>query len=225
MRNLLILLLHFSFAFSFPEEAKLTALFSQSRWLLSEKTLERGGFRFSSPRKFTHLIVATHPKFPGLIFKLYLDSQRPHKNTSELTFWKQRVEGAEKIRELIAKNGWEGWFKVPKKWIYQLPRRPSPPKEYWRRDYILVEEDMQLTQDPVNKRLWGKIEKEQLLAFHSLLETLGLKDCAKPDNAPFSLDGRIAFIDTQTHGAWPVDYDKLTPYLSPQMKKVWRGQK
>ena len=58
--------------------------------------------------------------------------------------------------------------------------------------------------------------------FFNILETVGLHDCAKPHNAPFSKDGRIAFIDTQSYHEWSVNFKALTPYLSPANKAYWK---
>ena len=105
-----------------------------------------------------------------------------------------------------------------------LPEDPSPPKQFIRKDFILVEEDMNLLDKESNLAMWksDSITEELLDALYHLLEELGLNDCAKPDNAPFSSDGRIAFIDTETHHSWPVNYSKLTPHLSPEMKTHWK---
>ncbi len=208
-----------------PIKWALDELFSAERVTLNQKTLIEAGFTHSTPRHFTKLIVTKHTAFPGYIFKLYLDSQRPHKNFSEDYFWVLRLEGAEKIRHEIAVRGLEHLFKLPKKWIYALPKRPLPDEGYYTKYYILVEEEMDLCSSQENKALWKSlfVTPELLDPLYLLLKKLGLRDCAKPDNIPFSKDGRIAFIDTETHGKKKVPYSRLTPYLSEDNQAYWEA--
>ena len=207
---------------SHPVHRKLDRLFAQERPLLSLKSLQRAGFVKARPRKFTHLIVTRHSDIPGYIFKLYVDAQRFPKGEVESTFWKMRIDGAEKLRRLIAKKGWQNIFKVPRKWIYTTPRRHFD-FDYPIKETLLVEEDMDLLSDRENKKMWRNFSsREKLRALHTLLHSIGLRDCAKPDNIPFARDGKIAFIDTQTHGEDKVAYKKLLPFLSPALKTYWK---
>lgn len=210
---------------SHPIKHRLDSLFSSKRVTLNMETLQKAGFKKSKPRKFTKLIVTTHPKFPGYIFKLYLDAQRPHKNIPEHQFWVMRIEGAKKIRSYIAQHDLKGLFKVPKKWIYALPTHPLPPEGYYRRMSILVEEDMEILSNTENKQAWASDDVTHLLLheLYMMLKTLGLRDCAKPENIPFSRDGRIAFIDTQTHGSSTVHFSKLNHALSPENRTYWKS--
>jgi len=208
-----------------PAKPILDQLFKQARATLSVKSMKKAGFQNPIPRKWTHLIVTKHPNVPGIVFKLYLDAQRYFKGKKEYEHWLERIQGVNLIKGEVAKRGWENQFKTPKKWIYILPKDPAPPKEFYRKDCILVEEDMDLYDDKANEALWKSenVTKEFLINFYTLLEELGLHDCAKPDNAPFSKDGKIAFIDTQTFFRWPVLYKKMTSYLSKEMQKFWKG--
>jgi len=208
-----------------PIKPLLDVLFSSSRATFNLETLEKAGFSKTSPRKFTKLIVTRHPAIPGYVFKLYLDAQRFHKDLAEHHFWILRVQGSELVRSIIAAHGLESSFKVPYKWIYPLPKHPKPSKNYYPKHYILVEEDMYLLKDSDNKALWASsyVSQPLLQALYLILKQAGLYDCAKPDNIPFSVDGRIAFIDTQTHSHTNVDYNKLTPYLSPANQAYWKS--
>lgn len=205
-----------------PIKSLLDNLFSSSRVLLNLDTLEEAGFDFSKPRKFTNLIIARHPAFPGYIFKLYLDAQRYHKDKPEQHFWMLRIEGALQVRREIEENNLRELIKVPQKWIYPLPKKPKPPTGYMTKHYILVEEDMQLFSQEDNEALWASeyVTPQLLNAVYLVLAKVGLSDCAKPDNMPFSVDGRIAFIDTQTHGR-KVHFDRMTSWLSPENQTYW----
>jgi hypothetical protein len=122
----------------------LDAIFSKSRANLSLKTMKKAGFVEAHPRRWTHLIVTTHPDVPGYVFKIYLDAQRYYNGIKEYEQWLKRIKGVHLIRDEIERRGWQDTFKTPKKWIYILPAEPSPPKEFIRKDFILVEEDMNI---------------------------------------------------------------------------------
>ncbi len=205
-----------------PIKPLLDALFSTCRVLLNLDNLKKVGFDYAKPRKFTNLIIAKHPALPGYIFKLYLDAQRYHKDKPEQHFWKLRVQGARLVRQEIEKYHLQDLMKVPLKWIYQLPKRPIPPKGYVTKHYILVEEDMQLLSKEENEKIWAStyVTPQHLHAVCLVLRNVGLCDCAKPDNMPFSIDGRIAFIDTQTHGE-EVNCNNLTAWLSAENQAYW----
>lgn len=207
-----------------PIRPMLDALFMQSRAILNLETLHKAGFKKTKPRKFTKLIVTSHPSVPGYIFKLYLDAQRYHKDTPEHHFWIARVQGANLVRQYIKDHHLGDRFKVPQKWIYNLPSHPKTDQGYQKKNYILVEEDMMLFPDQDNKNLWSSdyVTYQLLEELYGILKFVGLYDAAKPDNIPFSLDGKIAFIDTQTYNEKNVRYEKLTPYLSASNKEFWK---
>lgn len=207
-----------------PAKALLDTIFTSSRAILNLEALEKAGFDKSSPRKFTKLIVTRHPALPGYIFKLYLDAQRFHKDVPEYVLWARRVKGAEKIQSYIAAQELEDQFKVPKKWIYLLPEFPKPPNDYYPKSSILVEEDMLLLSDKANKALWASshVQEGFLKKLYKIIKKIGLQDAAKPDNIPFSLDGRIAFVDTETSGSKDVAFENLLPHLSKPNKRIWR---
>lgn len=207
-----------------PIKSSLDYFFSAFRVTLNLDTLKKAGFTKPVPRKFTNLIVLKHAAFPGYIFKLYVDAQRYYKELREDQHWVLRIQGADLVREAILKLGLETEFKVPCKWIYQLPDCHIPPKGYLNKYYILIEEDMDILPKEENKKHWASdaISHDFLDRFYSILTEVGLSDCAKPDNAPFSVDGKIAFIDTETF-ARTVNYHKLTPYLSKSNKKYWKS--
>lgn len=228
----------FLFCISFPRESTspylmqsehpakpiLDKIFSNSRAILNVKSMIEAGFVDPYPRKFTRLIVTKHPSLQGFIIKTYLDAQRYHKNQPEHHHWILRIQGAQAIFNFIEERGWHEHFKVPNQWIYSLPENPSPPEEFLAKQYILIEEDMQLYPDKDNKALWASdyVSPELLNQLYDLLNDLGLHDCVSIDNIPFSVDGRIAFVDTQTFYEWPLDYDKLGARLSKEMQHYWK---
>lgn len=208
-----------------PIKTQLDELFSRSRATVSIKSMEKAGFTNVFAQYYTHIIVTKHPDFPGYIFKLYLDAQRYYKNQPEFFFYLKRVRGAEKIQRFLDEKGWNDSIKVPKKWIYALPLDPSPPDELIRKNFIIVEEDMDIYDSSMNRKMWGSdlITPDLLYKYYTVLEEIGLSDCAKPKNAPISRDGRIALVDTQTHGYWPVSYYNMDPYLSNEVRSYWKS--
>lgn len=208
-----------------PVKPLLDALFGSARATFSLESLEKAGFPKSSPRKFSKLIVTKHPAIPGYVFKIYLDAQRYHKDQPEYISWILRIQGAELVRSEIVQAGIEAFFKVPKKWIYILPKHPKPKDSYYPKFTILVEEDMQILPKKENEELWGSsyVTEGLLNQLYLLLKKVGLYDCAKPDNIPFSRDGKISFIDTETFGKSSVSYEDLCNFLSKPNKIYWEN--
>jgi hypothetical protein len=208
-----------------PIKSSLDSIFSQSRACLDIKSMKKAGFANPKPRKFTRLIVTSHPLLKGYIVKLYLDAQRHYKRKTELGHWSARILGAHYIREYIDKNNLHHLFKIPHKWIYRLPDMPKPPRELNRKEYILICEDMQILDRKQNQEAWSSnaVTPELLSHLYNMLNDLGLHDCGSIDNIPFTTDGRIAFIDTETYGEWPVNYKRLSQHLSLEMKTYWTG--
>jgi hypothetical protein len=207
-----------------PVKHKLDKIFSKNSVLLNLKTLRNAGFLKAKPRPFTELIVTKHKKIPGYIFKLYLDCQRYNHQKPEYQLWIQRIKGANKVRKTIAELGFDREFKVPKKWIYILSKTPCCEIGYYKKQTILVVEDMQLLTKENNDKKWGSDQVSQGLLDHLylILKKTGLSDGAKPDNIPFSVDGKIAFIDTQSHHE-KVKYHRLVKWLSKENKEWWRN--
>jgi hypothetical protein len=207
-----------------PVKEILDSIFLKNRALLSDKTLLKAGFTNGTPRRWTHVIVTRHPMLPGYIFKMYMDVQRYFKEHAEYDHWIERIEGRNLIESMIDEQGLNHLFKVPKKWIYALPANPAPPKEFIRKNFILVAEDMEILDNDENYAMWksDKVTKEFLDILYAFLEKGGLRDLAKPANAPFSKDGRVAFIDTQEYYDWPVSYFKLNEHLRPEMLQHWK---
>lgn len=208
---------------SHPIRAKLDKFFKKARITQDVDSLKAAGFDNPHIRSWTKLVVTRHPRFPGYVFKIYTDSEPYYKGVPEYYQWIKRVKGANMIRKYIAANNVQGYFKVPKKWIYVLPEKPAPAKGLLRKNFIVVEEDMQIWGKSENEKMWGSpaVTKDMLTAFHRLIKKLGLWDNSKPANAPFSKDGKIAFIDTEEFGRPQINWYRLTPHLSPEMQTFW----
>ena len=207
-----------------PIKTKLDTFFTQSRWTFNEKTMEAGGFLNVHPQKFSRAIVTKHPEFSGYVFKVYLDTQRYYLDLPEGEIWARRAEGANCVREVIERMGVHAMMKAPVKWIYRLPDQPKVPKGYIPKRFILVQEDMELVSNEENRKLWKSdfITPELLDKVHYVIKEVGLLDCANVNNIPFSVDGKIAFIDTQTHHATKVFWDSLNRHLNEENRRYWK---
>jgi len=207
-----------------PAKLILDRIFSSTRATLNLKKLKDAGFINPKVRRWTHLVVTKHPDLPGYIFKIYLDAQRHFKNMREHDHWLKRIKGARAIQKILDENNWNHCFKVPKKWIYKLPGNPRPSSDYVKKHFILIEDDMDLRSDDENAEAWKSslVDSEKLTSLFYILDTVGLRDCSKIHNIPFSKDGRIAFIDTETTEEWPITYSRLNDSLSDQLKDFWK---
>lgn len=204
-----------------PIKDKLDRIFTQKRATASKETFEGAGFGKITLRQPTNIVVGKHPNLKGYLVKAYLDSQP---DFIEWGNWLNRILGAQAIKECIKRHRFND-FLAPKKWIYPLPEYPSPPHKpgYHRKNFILVVEDMNIlsNQETVD-RYKKKVSREQLKGLYTLLSELGLIDSIFPDNIPFTKSGKIAFIDTEHHHLWPVDYQRFKQFLSPIMQEYWQ---
>lgn len=203
-----------------PVKPYLDLIFSPSRVILNAKALKKAGFTNTKPTKYNNMIVAKHPKLKGYLVKLYTDQQPNGDGWSE---WHSRVVGAASVQATINKHGYQEMFKVPKKWIYPLPDGPTPPPGTFRQHFILVVEDMKIHKKKDNLFHWRSfaMTEERLDAIHTIFQEEGLIDSIYPHNLPFAKDGKQAFVDTQHHHRWPIDFANLTHFLSPKMQVHW----
>lgn len=206
-----------------PIRTNLDELFTSSRVTFNLDTLKNAGFLKAVPRKSTKLIVTKNERFPGYVFKLFLDIQR-HFNIPEHSIWVDRINTANRLQVEISARGLESKFKVPKKWIYILPGRPKVEAGYSAKHYILIAEDMDIVSDEENEALWKSdfVTHDLLDNLYILVRDLGLRSCTKPENLPFSRDGTIAFIDTQFMNR-SVDFQELTSFLSKENQLYWKS--
>lgn len=207
-----------------PAKGPLEKIFSKSRVFSNFQSMEAAGFESATPQHHTQIIVTRHPKLSGYVIKAYLDIQKHHEGKPEHYFWVKRCIGARLLENSIQKHGYGHLLKVPKKWIYMLPDKPKAHPAYKPKRFILIEEDMDIYDNSLNEQMWGRptISKELLKALFTVITEYGFHDCAKPANCPFSKDGRVALVDTQTFHKKNVAYKKLTPYLATKPRAYWK---
>lgn len=205
-----------------PMKESLDEIFSSERRVIySSETLKKAGFKNTRPGRWKGTIVAKHPKLEGYLVKMYSDDQT---DKIEWAKFLDRVRGAEAVKEAIDRFEYHDLFKVPNKWIYPLPEQPAPAVGKPRKNFILLVEDMDLISKKANLKKWERsdLPKKYLNALYYLLGEVGLRDSVYAFNVPFSIDGRIAIVDTEHYHMWPVHYRSLLQYLSPCNREYWK---
>lgn len=205
-----------------PVKPVLDQIFQASRVTLNSNSLKKAGFEilFSQPRSYIR--VVSHPKLLGYLLKINLDSElRLKKDLPEWKWFIRRCEVAEIIQKVIKTKKLK-YFKVPKKYIYVLPERPMPPidPKYARKYVLLVVERMNLISSQENKMAWRTavtkqhLEELYIILSHCPYMTLRL------DNLVFTVEGKIAFIDTEWRFKFP-NFFGFEDCLSTKMREYW----
>lgn len=207
-----------------PLKEKLDELFSKERIVTDSESILKAGFEYpASPG--LHIQAVKHPLLKGYYIKMHLDSIESDTPFEE---WKKlivRIEGANLIREGIKKFGYQRFMKVPQKWLYPLPEDSQPLPEYLgrHRNFILIAEDMNILEKRQNHKQWRKRSTvRHLRALSKMVTTFGLRDSCLARNIPWCEDNKIAFVDTEQSGLWPIKYHPLIEHLSKQNRKYWK---
>ncbi len=201
-----------------PAKKTLDRLFSNTEVLKSDRTLKKAGFKQSGARGYSKTKILKHKKLKKYMIKAFTDAEE---EVVEWEIWMRRIDGALAIKTVIDRNNFQHIFKVPQKWVYQVPRKQE---NFQEKNFILVVEDMEIFDKRGNNIMWNGlayVTKEKLNALFIVFKEAGLIDSIYIDNIPFSLDEKIAFVDTEFFHKWPVPYSKLTCFLSKKMQLHW----
>lgn len=203
-----------------PVRHALDKIFSKSRVLQSPKSIADAGFPKNKPRAWSHTVVSTHPHLKGYYVKMFTDQQA---DIIDYEMWIIRIEGARAVQATLDRYGYNSMFEVPKKWIYPLPADPAPSKGSFRKNFILIAEDMDIYHKGKNNDKWrSKMNQKRADALYVILTENGLNDSIYPFNVPFCKNGKQAFIDTEHHHHWPVYLERMIPFFSEEMGKYWK---
>ena len=194
-------------------------IFSQSRVTKDKQSLLHAGFSIIAemPRSLT--FVTKHPRVPGYVFKIHLDSQIEGRYGTPSWEWLvRRCQGAKRIRKIIHKHHIRH-FIVPDKWLYILPlsaHRNSKTSQ----PVVLIATEIALQNHKDSTIAWKKFAtKEHLDELHLILKP-GLASLRLDENIPYTKDGIFAFTDTEK----PIRSYKLkkaAKYFSKKMQKYW----
>lgn len=201
-----------------PAKKTLDRLFSSPDVLISDQALKKAGFKQIGARGYSKAKILKHKKLKKYIIKAFTDDQEA---VVDFAICKRRIDGSHVIRAVIDRHQLHHLFKVPQKWIYQVPRKQESLQE---KNFILIAEDMEIFDSRGNYIMWNGrayITKEILDALFLVLTEAGLIDSVFIDNIPFSLDEKIAFVDTEHFHKWPVPYGRLTCFLAKKLQFYW----
>jgi hypothetical protein len=205
-----------------PAWPKLNRIFCRTRATQNPEKFKEAGFKRWRPGRWSRVSASSHPDLQEYFIKAYCDCEIGI--IYDWRKWIHRIKGAESVRECIKKYKLQSDFKVPQKWIYPLPKHPSPPKNshYLRKNFILVAENMRIHDHDKNEKMYKKNMTPKLLkGLYIILQVCGLYDSVYCFNIPFCKDGRIAVIDTEYHHKWPVPFHKLSHSFSKDMRHYW----
>ena len=204
---------------------ELDEIFRGARVTANKDTLRAAGFALT-PDQGLHVFVASHPRLKGFLVKVILDKDTPNTDGKGMDWehWIARINGERIIRQGINDLGYKKYFKVPRQWIYPLSEGPEAVERegYTPKAFILVVEDMKLEPKKVNTELYREISTSRLKAIFRMATNFGLSDCCNKHNVPWCKDGKMAFVDTETFGRWPVDYHRMVEFLSPKGRMYWK---
>ncbi|MBS4168478.1 hypothetical protein [Parachlamydia sp. AcF125] len=204
-----------------PLKGPLDRIFSKSRALSNVRSLKQAGFYWTKKGSYSAIYPTRHKKIKGYFIKIMTDEQE----NEDWKNWISRIYGAQATQKAIDELGYQSLLKVPKKYIYVLPHYPSPTSSCKKRkNFILLSEDMGIVERGKNKKMFRKkITKAHLNAIYNVVTKVGLKDSLYYNNIPWAKDGRLAFVDTEHHHAWPVLYNRFFKLLSPEMLSHWKA--
>lgn len=199
-----------------PYKALLDLIFSKSRAIQNEQTFAEAGFQTIFLPHASFIRVARHLAMPGVLFKVYLDSEHRLKNERPGFEWLiDRCEGAQNIRKLIAKEKIEH-FVVPDKWLYLVPMDFDQAKQ----PLILMVTDMDLASyDEIVEAWKTKITQKHLDELYLILSH-GYASAYLVANIPYTKNGKFACIDTE-YVKRKINYKKVRPFLSEEMAIYW----
>lgn len=163
-------------------------LFKDPRMFKSVEAWHDRGFEILRDSNI-NLIVARHSSMRNCLFKKYLNNMDL---TEQASRFKRRVEGAELLRSHINRHRLRHII-VPRKWLHELPSifsRGGQPS------YILTVERLRIFDKEDSIDEYRNIERSLLHELCPILATFKDLDFTAR-NAPFTSDGKIAFIDTE----------------------------
>lgn len=174
-----------------PRSSDLSKLFRDPDMFDAPDTWREAGFKILR-ESANKIVVASHPSVEGYLFKKYVNSGKREDPADQLENYVTRVEGACKLRALIADRRLRN-VAVPRKWLRELPAcfgsRGKPA-------HVLIVDQLDIVDSDESEREYGRISTDVLRDLIVVLHAFrGLDSTAK--NVPFTSDGKIAFIDTE----------------------------
>lgn len=173
--------------FDDPRTLDVFALFRDASMFESRRAWGASGFRVVNPPSAGKVMVAQHPSVKGLLFKKYTDEVSQGEQTQN---YETRVQGSYELRAFVESRHLSRVV-VPRKWMLKLPHIFGR-----HAAHVLVVEQIDLFADDQSKTAYRNIDPGVLSELCTVLfRYRGMDSSTK--NIPFTVDGRIAFIDTE----------------------------
>lgn len=201
-----------------PIKSVLDEIFSRSRVISNEDTLHKAGFRLLFSQKRSFIRVVSHPRLPGYLLKIYLDSEQ--RIMEGPAGWKRlagRCVVAKAIKEIIKKNHVRS-FVVADKWLY-----PLPAPKVWdssKQPVVLVVKNMNICNKNQSANAWKNRVSLSTVEELNTIFNHGYGSALLPVNLPYTKNHKFAFIDTEFKTRkLPVEH--VERYLSSKMWRYW----
>lgn len=205
-----------------PAREVLDLIFSKDRVIQDEQSLRRAGFSLISIRRNSAVIVARHHLVPGMIFKIYRDSDP--KGRQDDPGWEcltRRCVNAKKMRDLITKHHLV-YFRAPEKWLYILPLNSITSVKKNLQPVILLATDMEIETHEETKIAWKRVVTRLHLDELYIILTSGYGSTYLIGNIPFTKQGIFALVDLE-HPKRHFNMREVETYFSEPMKYYWRS--
>lgn len=173
-----------------PPEIDLDRLFHAKSVFNSSDDMRDAGFNVLRESAREKVIVASHRSAPGFLFKKFLsDVSLSYKE--QLLVYEMRVNGANTLKAHLEALQIKRII-VPRKWLCELPPRFNSGKSP---AHIIVVDRCNILDREESERRYHSIDKDQLRDLCTIFFTFKRVDFTAK-NAPFTTDGKVAFIDT-----------------------------
>jgi hypothetical protein len=194
-------------------DGDLKKLFRDRHMFSSRETWRAAGFRVLDRSVSGKIMVAGHPLVPGLLFKKYSEATS---QKDQLANYRRRVEGADRLRTFVDKQLLRHVV-VPRKQLFEL----SHLRFHRNPTYILVVEQLDLLSDAQTRAAYYGIDPSVLRDLCTMLFHFRGMD-SSPQNVPITVDGRIAFIDTEhwDRGNHKSYLHQVGAHLSADLRKL-----
>jgi len=164
--------------------AAMQGLFTRREMFNDPETLQRMGFEVKR-NKPHNIMVIRHASIEGYLFKKYANEMSTQ---DQLDNYTRRLEGARALRSFINEKQLHRLI-VPMKWLRELP--------FHKKNHVLVVERMSILNNDETSKRYRHIDDETLKELcTALFKFKGLDSAVH--NVPFTADGKIAFIDTES---------------------------
>jgi hypothetical protein len=210
-----------------PMQGRLEELFSSPSDFIDRGTMIRAGFEFErwpAEDYIDRVFVVRHPLIEGYLIKTFpLIGDLVDHYRYRLRNYIRRIEGARAIQAHLDRSG-SRYLTVPRKWLYRLPAHFSTPSAPHGK-FVLLVERLDLLSDRESAESFWSVSTEKVEELFRMLIATRLGDLAL-HNLPWTRDGRIALIDTESVGSKATRLIRdivrlLRPDLRPHAEELW----